>query len=149
MELQPIGMIHSPYLIPEEAPRQGRLAGEFSELEIYPAFEDGLKDIVLASHLMVLYWCHRADRERLQAVTPFGPEVRGVFACRSPARPNPIAVCMVELLQVKGNRLLVRGIDALNGSPLLDIKPYSPEIDSIPEARRLNTPHASRATGRT
>jgi tRNA-Thr(GGU) m(6)t(6)A37 methyltransferase TsaA len=136
LELQQIGVIHSPYGTQDEAPRQGRLAGEISELEISPRFASGLKDIDLTSHLMVLYWCHRADRERLQTVTPFGPEVRGVFACRSPARPNPIAVCMVELLQVKGNRLLVRGLDALDGSPLLDIKPYSPALDSIPDARR-------------
>ena len=71
----------------------------------------------------------------LQTQTPFGPELRGVFACRSPSRPNPISFCVVDLLGREKNRLLVRGLDALDGSPLLDIKPYSKEVDCVPEAR--------------
>lgn len=135
MELVTIGIIRSEYRNREEAPRQGRLAGGIAELEIYPLYEAGLKDIEQASHLIVLYWCHRAQRDVLQTRTPHGPEIRGVFACRSPNRPNPLAICVVELLERKGNRLVVRGLDALNESPLIDIKPYSPAIDSVPEAR--------------
>lgn len=135
MKLKAIGVIHSPFQIPGEAPHQGRQTRETAEIEVFPEFAAGLKDVEQASHLIVLYWCDRADRERLQTRTPFGPEIRGVFACRSPSRPNPIAFTVVELLKREGNRLLVRGCDALDKSPLLDIKPYSAGIDSVPEAR--------------
>ncbi|MGB9791369.1 MAG: tRNA (N6-threonylcarbamoyladenosine(37)-N6)-methyltransferase TrmO [Thermacetogeniaceae bacterium] len=135
MELKPIGVIHTPYKTPEDAPRQGRLKESTAELEVFPQFVAGLKDVEQATHLIVLYWCHLGDRETLQTRTPFGPELRGVFACRSPSRPNPIAFCVAELLEVRGNRLIVRGVDAVDGSPLLDIKPYSTEVDSVPGAR--------------
>ena len=88
----------------------------------------------LATHLIILYWCDRANREKLQTRTPHGPEIRGVFACRSPSRPNPLAFCVVELVERQENKLLVRGLDALDKSILLDIKPYSAGIDSFPEA---------------
>ena len=135
MKLKPIGVIHSPFKTSGEAPFQGRLTRETAALEVFAEFAAGLKDVEQASHLIVLYWCDRADRERLQTRTPYGPEIRGVFACRSPSRPNPIAFCVVELLGREEDRLLVRGCDALDESPLLDIKPYSPGIDSFPEAR--------------
>ncbi|MEW6572345.1 MAG: tRNA (N6-threonylcarbamoyladenosine(37)-N6)-methyltransferase TrmO [Bacillota bacterium] len=135
MELRPVGVIHSPFKTTREAPRQGRPAGAESEIEIFPEFAPALKDIEKATHLIVLYWCHLASRDVLQRTTPHGPEIRGVFACRAPFRPNPIAFCVVELLRVDGERLRVRGLDAVNGSPLLDLKPYFPELDSIPEAR--------------
>ena len=67
----------------------------------------------------------------LQTVTPGGPELKGVFATRSPARPNPIAFCIAEVIRMDGNRIYVKGVDALDGSPLLDIKPYSYQIDSV------------------
>lgn len=133
MELMPIGKIHSPFTI-HNAPRQGRLSDEVSEIEIYAEFCGGLKGIESVSHLIVLYWCHLASRDVLQTKTPFGPEIQGVFACRSPSRPNPIAFCVAELLEVKGNRLTVKGLDAIDGSPLIDIKPYSSDLDSIPGA---------------
>jgi len=135
LELVPVGVIHSPYREKSEAPNQGRFSEETVELEIYPQFADALKDVEEAEYLIILYWCHQARRDVLQTRTPFGPELRGVFACRSPARPNPIAFCVAKLLEVKGNRLLVRGVDAIDGSPLLDIKPYSSDIDSIENAR--------------
>ncbi|HHW41662.1 MAG TPA: tRNA (N6-threonylcarbamoyladenosine(37)-N6)-methyltransferase TrmO [Syntrophomonadaceae bacterium] len=135
MELTPIGVIRSPYRTPQDAPRQGRFSGQTAELEIYPRFAEGLKDVEQATHLIVLYWCHLGSRDTLQTKTPFGPEIRGVFACRSPSRPNPIAFCVSELLEVRENRLLVRGIDAVDGSPLLDIKPYSSEVDGVAGAR--------------
>ena len=131
IKLQPIGIIHSPYKTIEDAPRQGRFSEHRVELEIYSDYLSGLKDIEKASHLIVLYWLHLADRDLLQTRTPFGSELRGVFACRSPSRPNPIAFCIATLLHRNGNRLLVQGIDALDGSPLLDLKPYSSDLDSI------------------
>ncbi|MBF7084327.1 tRNA (N6-threonylcarbamoyladenosine(37)-N6)-methyltransferase TrmO [Desulfallas sp. Bu1-1] len=135
MELIPIGVIHSSYRAPGEAPHQGRLSDRTAELEIYPQFMEGLKDVEQVTHLIVLYWCHLARRDKLRTRTPFGPEIRGVFACRSPSRPNPVAFCVAELLEVKENRLLVRGVDALDGSPLIDIKPYSSDVDSVSGAR--------------
>jgi tRNA-Thr(GGU) m(6)t(6)A37 methyltransferase TsaA len=131
MNLKQIGVIHSPWKARGDAPFQGRKAKEEQTIEVYPEYAEGMKDIERASHLIVLYWCHLAGREKLQTVTPFGPEIRGVFACRAPARPNPIAFCVAELIRRDGNRLLVRGVEALDGSPLLDIKPYSSEIDSV------------------
>jgi len=134
MELRPIGVIHSPYKEKKDAPRQGRLSDNEITIEIYPEFVDGLQGIEQVTHLIVLYWGHLADRSILQTVTPFSPEVRGVFACRSPNRPNPIAFCIADLIRRDGNILTVRGVDALDGSALLDIKAYSGELDSIPEA---------------
>lgn len=135
LELVPIGIIHSPYRSTNEAPHQGRFAGQLAEVEIYPQYAEGLKDIGQVTHLIVLYWCHLARRDVLQTKTPHGPEIRGVFACRSPSRPNPLAFCVAELVEVKENRLLVRGLDAVDKSPLIDIKPYSADLDSFPGAR--------------
>ncbi len=134
MELKPIGVIHSPYKEKKDAPRQGRLSDNEIRLEIYPEFSDGLQSIERVSHLIILYWGHLADRNVLQTVTPFSPEVTGVFACRSPNRPNPLAFCIADLIRRDGNVLTVRGVDALDGSALLDIKAYSGMLDSIPEA---------------
>ncbi|MBC7253784.1 MAG: tRNA (N6-threonylcarbamoyladenosine(37)-N6)-methyltransferase TrmO [Actinobacteria bacterium] len=135
MLLIPIGVIHSPYREMDQTPFQGRMSPAESVVEVFQEYSDGLKDVEAASHLYILYWASQASRDVLQTVTPWGPEVRGVFACRSPSRPNPINLCVVELLRREGNRLTVRGLDALDGSPLLDIKPYSGRIDAVPEAR--------------
>jgi tRNA-Thr(GGU) m(6)t(6)A37 methyltransferase TsaA len=139
MELIPIGVIHSPYKERGEAPRQGRLSENEITLEIFPQFADGLKDIGRASHLIVLYWGDRAKRDVLQSRTPFSEIPVGVFTSRSPNRPNPIAFCVADLLRQEGNRLIVRGVDALDGSPLLDIKAYAAAMDSIPQAINTNT----------
>lgn len=135
MELKPIGIIHSPYREKQDAPRQGRLSDKEITLEIYPEFIRALKGIEKASHIFVLYWGDRAMRDVLQSKTPFSEEPVGVFASRSPNRPNPVALCVADLLRKEGNLLTVRGVDALDGSPLLDIKVYASEIDSVPNAR--------------
>ncbi|OPY48808.1 MAG: S-adenosyl-L-methionine-binding protein [Methanosaeta sp. PtaU1.Bin060] len=132
--LKPIGVIHTPYHRREDIPRQGRLSLEICEIEVFQEYSPGLKDIEQCSHLFVLFWLHLGDRGKLTAVPPHDGREHGVFATRSPSRPNPIALDIVELLQVNENRLKVRGMDALDGSTLLDIKPYSAEMDSIPEA---------------
>jgi len=129
-----IGVVHSPYREPKDAPFQGKHANDESTLEIFEDFEPGLLDIDRCSHLIVLYWQDRADRNILRTRTPWGPEIHGVFATRSPNRPNPIGLCVVELLKRDGPFLKVRGMDALKGSPLIDIKPYSPEVDSVQDA---------------
>jgi len=140
MQLTPIGVIHSPYKERGDAPRQGRLSENEITLEILPEFVAALKDIERCSHLIVLYWGDRANREILQSRTPFSEVLVGVFSSRSPNRPNPIAFCVADLIRQEDNCLIVRGVDALDGSPLLDIKAYAPALDSIPEATNGHIP---------
>lgn len=133
--LKRIGTIHSPYKRRGDAPRQGRHKDDESTLEIFEPYLPALLDVEQCSHLIVLYWQDRGNRDVLQNRTPWGPETHGVFATRSPNRPNPIGLCVVKLLERKGRYLKVTWMDALDGSPLLDIKPYSSGIDSVPDAR--------------
>ena len=142
MELAPIGVIHSPYKERSQAPRQGRLAESASTLEIYPQYAAALEGIGNCSHLIVLYWGDRANREVLKSRTPFSEVPVGVFSSRSPDRPNPIAFCVADLIGLEGNRLIVRGVDALDGSPLLDIKAYAPAVDCVPQATNTHIPGA-------
>lgn len=130
-ELRQIGVVHSPYKQNKEAPHQGRREKETSLLEVFPEFQEALKDLERCTHLFVLYWQHRADRSVLRTRTPWGPEIRGVFATRSPNRPNPIGLCVVDLVEVKGRFVKVVGMDAVDGSPLIDLKPYSSSLDSL------------------
>ena len=133
MQLTPIGIIHSPFQTREEAPHQGRFSDEECTIEISEKFSEGLQDIEHSPFLIVLYWLDRADRTALKAVPPHDPcqQERGVFASRSPNRPNPIGIGVVKFLHRDGSKLAVKGIDALDGTPLLDIKPYSAGIDCI------------------
>ena len=129
--LTPIGTIRSPYQTREDAPRQGRFSDALVALEILPEFTEGLNDVEQQPHLIVLYWLDRSNRTALKAIPPHTGIEHGVFATRSPDRPNPIGICIVELVRREGNQLFVRGLDALDGTPLLDIKPYSAAIDSV------------------
>jgi formylmethanofuran dehydrogenase subunit E len=131
LELVPIGVIHSPYRKKGDAPHQGRLSPTTSEIEIFPEYADGLGDIAELQHLIILYWLDRADRRTLTAIPPHSKKAHGVFATRSPNRPNPIGLAVIDLLGINGERLIARGLDAFEGTPVLDIKPYSPEIDCI------------------
>lgn len=92
-------------------------------------------DLDQCTHIIALYWLDRANRKALRAIPPHDGRVHGVFATRSPDRPNPIAFSVAELISVEGRKLRVRGLDALNGTPLIDIKPYSSEIDCVPNAK--------------
>lgn len=149
IKLRPIGVIHSPYQQQSDAPRQGRVLETESKIEVFPDFFDGLKSIERISHLIVLYWADRSDRNVLQSQTPFSDVPLGVFTSRSPNRPNPIGFCVAEVIRIHENIITVRGLDALDGSPLLDLKVYSPQIDCAPEATSddippevLSTPHS-------
>lgn len=112
-----------------------------AKVRIFPEFCAGLKGIEDFSHLIILYWIHLRDNEkerRTLLVFPRRHAVNvetGVFACRSPSRPNPIGLCVVELLKIEECLLTVKDLDALEGSPIIDIKPYIPRVDSIPNAR--------------
>lgn len=110
-------------------------------IRIFPEVCDGLKGIKDFSHLIILYWIHLRDNEEERRTLRVFPRRHamdvetGVFACRSPSRPNPIGLCVVELLEVEDCILIVKGLDALEGSPIIDIKPYIPRLDSIPNAQ--------------
>jgi tRNA-Thr(GGU) m(6)t(6)A37 methyltransferase TsaA len=112
-----------------------------SKVRIFPEFCDGLKGINEFSHILILYWIHLRDKEEERdtlQVFPrrHGVDVKvGVFACRSSSRPNPIGLCVVELIKIEECTLTVKGLDAFEGSPVIDIKPYIPRADSIPAAR--------------
>jgi len=117
------------------------VSGELSRVRIFPKFCVGLHGLDNFSHLIILYWFHLRDREEerrtLQVIPrrhPGAPQV-GVFACRSPSRPNPIGLCVVELTKIENCILFVKGLDAAEGSPIIDIKPYIPQADSVPDAR--------------
>ena len=95
-----------------------------------------MKDIERCSHVILLYWLDRSRRDLIVQSPSHAPEPRGVFALRSPVRPNPIGLAVVELLKVEGGTLTVRSVDCADGTPLIDVKPYFASIDSVPDARR-------------
>jgi tRNA-Thr(GGU) m(6)t(6)A37 methyltransferase TsaA len=115
-------------------------AGEEAKVKIFPEFCEGLRGVEEYSHLIVLYWIHLRDTAKDRRTLLVYPKrhavnkLTGVFACRSPSRPNPIGLCVVELVERKGCILAVKGLDALENSPILDIKPYIPKKDSVQKA---------------
>ena len=115
MELQRIGVVHSPYKSLQQIPRQGFFSDEESVIEIDEAYAPALEHVEESEWLTVLYWAHLAERDRLVTTPPSGTCSCGVFACRSPHRPNPLS-------------LFVRHLDALDGSAVVDIKPY---VDAV------------------
>ena len=132
MQLKEIGIVHNAYKNLTDIPRQGHMSAEISEIEIHPNFSDGLLKIEQNKHLIVLYWAHLAKRDILKTIPPAAKELHGVFASRSPGRPNPLSLCIVELLERRDNILRVKGLDALDGSAVIDIKPYT-QMDAITE----------------
>jgi tRNA-Thr(GGU) m(6)t(6)A37 methyltransferase TsaA len=126
---QPIGFVRSPFKDAAEIPK-GLGAKHLAEgaLEILPAFEPGLKDIESYSHLIVLWAFDRSDGFDLLVTPPTDDHPHGVFTTRSPRRPNPIGLTIVELLGRENGSLHVRGVDMLDGTPILDIKPYLSNI---------------------
>ena len=126
-----IGKIHTTYLSRDDAPRQGRFSDALVTLEILPEYCEGLQDVEQEPYLIVLYWLDRSDRNKLKVIPPHTGIEHGVFATRSPDRPNPIGICIVEFVRREGNLLFVRGLDAIEGTPLLDIKPYSADLDWV------------------
>lgn len=129
--MQPVGTVRSPYHDPAQIPKgpgaEHRAAGV---LEILPQLEAGLTDIEGFSHLFVLWVFDRVEGFDLLATPPTDTRPHGVFATRAPRRPNPIGLTVVTLLRREGSRLYVRGVDMLDGTPILDIKPY---LSSVPD----------------
>jgi len=119
----------------------GVVQEEASKIRIFPEFCAGLKDLENFSHIIVLYWFHLRDNEKERKTLKVIPRRHpgalevGVFSCRSPSRPNPIGLCVVELVRIEDCTLTVKGLDAMDGSPIIDIKPYIPRAESVPNAR--------------
>jgi len=129
MKLKQIGIIHTPYKGLNEVPYQSSLSEEVCELEVFDEYAEGLTDIEGFSHLIVLYWLHRSTGYSLLVRTPWDTALHGLFTTRSPNRPNPIGITIVTVHERAGTILRVSGIDAVDGTPLIDIKPYVPEFD--------------------
>jgi tRNA (adenine37-N6)-methyltransferase len=133
--MNPIGIIHSPFKSKEETPMHGILQPEArGTVEVFSEFADGLKDIETFSHLYLLYRFDRAGEIKLVRPTFLDDHPHGVFASRHPCRPNGIGLSIVRLLERMDNILTVSQIDVLDGTPLIDIKPYVPRFDYRPEA---------------
>lgn len=136
MTINPVGIIHTPFTEPERMPIQPTGARDvIGEIEVLPEFVEGLRDLEGFSHIHVLYYFHRNSGYSLQVIPFMDTVPRGVFATRAPRRPNMIGLSVVQLLSVQGNILRVQGIDVLDGTPLLDIKPYVAKFDAPPADR--------------
>jgi tRNA-Thr(GGU) m(6)t(6)A37 methyltransferase TsaA len=130
IEYMPIGIIHSPFKDTEGMPIQAASAeGVAGTVKIMPEYTAGLKDIEGFSHLILIYHFHLSQGYSLE-VRPFlDNELHGVFATRAPKRPNPVGISVVRLVRVEGHVLHIKDVDVVDGTPLLDIKPYVPEFD--------------------
>ena len=132
--MHPIGIIHSPFVNKSEMPIQASRSQAKGVVEIFPKYAEGLQDIEGLSHLFLLYVFHESLGYSL-IVKPFlDDQLHGLFATRYPFRPNPIGLSVVQLLTRKDNMLEIEGVDMLDGTPVLDIKPYVPEFDRAGDA---------------
>ena len=136
INFHPIGFVHSPFNDLAGMPIQP--TSDMSapgKVEVFPEHVPGLKDLDGFSHIILVYFLHKAGPSKLE-VTPFlDSQPHGIFATRAPSRPNPIGLSVVELTRIEGGILYVDHLDILDGTPLLDIKPYIPEFDFQPDAR--------------
>lgn len=125
-----IGIIHSPFQTPEEAPIQAIRSDANGVVEIFPQYVEGLLGINEFSHLFLFYFWHKAIPAKNYLVTPFlDDQKHGIFSTRYPSRPNPLGFSVVKLCRVEDNLLHISGVDVLDQTPLLDIKPYVPDFD--------------------
>jgi tRNA-Thr(GGU) m(6)t(6)A37 methyltransferase TsaA len=129
-----IGRIHTPWQRREECPKNGRESDAVCTVELDPRWAEGLKGLETVSHVLLLYWMDQARRDLVVQAPLHYAEKRGTFALRSPVRPNPIAVSVARLISVEGNNLKVVGLDCLDKTPLLDIKPYFASTDAAGDA---------------
>jgi len=134
---KPIGIIHTPFKQPKGTPIQPISAkGVKGYVEVFPEYAKGLKDIEGFSHIFLIYHFHLVKGSSLVVKPYMDKELRGIFATRAPCRPNPIGISVVRLIKVEGNILHVQDVDIVDGTPLLDIKPYVPAFD-IREVERI------------
>ena len=137
MTLRQIGIIHTPYREATGSPVQSALAGDvIGTVEVFPEFVAGLPDLHGFERVWLLYWFDRAKPVELMVKPYLDTQERGLFATRAPARPNPIGMSSVRLVRIEGSVLHVEGVDMLDGTPLLDIKPYVAKFDAF-EVKRV------------
>ena len=147
---RPIGIIHTGFRDKVEAPIQGVFArAAKGVVEVFPEYADGLKDIEGFSHIILIYHFHLADGYSLVSMPFLEEEQHGIFAIRHFKRPNPIGLSIVRLECVRGNKLEISEVDIIDGTPLLDIKPFVPQFDNRPDAKSgwLGNPHLDMAKG--
>ena len=130
IKFKPIGIIHSPFKETRGVPIQPSGAkGIKGHIEVFPEFEEGLKDIDGFSHIILIYHFHLAQKTTLKVIPYLDQQAHGIFATRAPLRPNHIGFSVVELLKVEQNILHIQNLDIVDGTPLLDIKPCVPQFD--------------------
>ncbi len=136
IEYQAIGVIHSPFKDVEGMPIQPAGAnGVRGRVEVSSDYAEGLKDLEGFSHIILVYHFHRVTGVELRVMPFLDSEPRGIFATRAPKRPNPIGLSVVKLVGIEGHEIHIENVDILDGTPLLDIKPYVPEFDEYPADR--------------
>ena len=136
IQYQTIGIIHSPFDQTDGMPIQpSRAKGVKGSVEVNPEYVEALADLDGFSHIILLYHFHRARAHSLKVIPFLDDEPRGLFSTRAPSRPNPIGLSLVRLLKIDGGTLLIANVDILEGTPVLDIKPYVSEFDESTEAR--------------
>jgi tRNA-Thr(GGU) m(6)t(6)A37 methyltransferase TsaA len=127
--MRPIGVIYSPFTDKKRTPIQPSRSQAIGQVEVYPEFAEGLQDVEGFSHVILLYAFHQSEGYSLRVKPFLDDQLRGLFATRYPCRPNPIGLSIVHLISRCGNVLEIEGVDVLDGTPLLDIKPYVPDFD--------------------
>ena len=129
-----IGRIGTPWKHRDDCPKNARQSEAVCTIDVDARYAAALQNVETCSHLLVLYWMDKARRDLAVQAPRHYSEPRGTFALRSPVRPNPIAASVVPLVKVEGTRLFVVGLDCLDGTPLVDIKPYFASTDAVPDA---------------
>lgn len=128
-EIQPIGVVHSPFINKKDAPPQVKYSlNAKATVEIYHDYVDGINGLERFENIIIISYLHKSDSYSLTTIPRTDNKLRGVFSTRSPHRPNPIAISITKLLEINNNILYIQGIDLINETPVLDIKPYIKEI---------------------
>ncbi len=131
MNFKPIGIVHSPFKEAIGTPIQPKAAkGIKGTVEVFTEFADGLADLDGFSHIILICNFHLVQKPKLKVIPYMDDQQRGVFSTRAPSRPNPIGISVVRLNRIENNILYIQDVDIVDGTPLLDIKPYVPEFDS-------------------
>ncbi|KXH76382.1 MAG: hypothetical protein AM326_07125 [Candidatus Thorarchaeota archaeon SMTZ-45] len=133
-KIQSIGTIRTPFKSSKATPIQSSKSDALGYVEVFEEFRDGLKSLDGFSHIILLYWFHKAKAPKMQMKPYLDTDSHGIFAIRAPSRPNPIGISIVKLVSIEGTRLYIKGVDMLDETPLLDIKPFVPEFDNRPLA---------------
>jgi tRNA-Thr(GGU) m(6)t(6)A37 methyltransferase TsaA len=133
--MKPIGIIHSPFSDKKQTPIQPTRSDAAGTVEVFPEFTDGLRDLEGFSHIILLYVFHESGEYTLMVKPFLDDKQHGLFTTRYPCRPNPIGISIVRLLSCQKNILNIHGVDVLEGTPLLDIKPYVPDFDVRTEVK--------------